>query len=64
MPPLLEDEPERPPLVVPLVSERRLPLPRLLPLVLPLELEDEFTGQLLIRVGLETSPWTMVSSLN
>jgi len=64
IPPLLEDEPERPPLeVVPLVSERRLLLPRL-PLVLPLELLEELTGQLLIRAGLETSPCTMVRSLN
>ena len=52
-----------PPLDVPLVSERRLLLPRLLPLLL-LELPDELTGQLLNSAGLETSPCTMVSSLN
>jgi hypothetical protein len=63
MPPLDDDEPERPPLEVPLVSERRLLLPRL-PLVFPLELPDEFTGQLLSNAGLETSPWTIISSLN
>ena len=64
MPPLDDDEPESPPLEVPLVSERRLLLPRLLPLLLPLELLDELTGQLLNSAGLETSPCTMVSSLN
>lgn len=62
IPPLVEDEPERPPLEVPLVSERRLLLPRLG--VLPLELLDEFTGQLLMRAGFETSPCTIVRSLN
>jgi hypothetical protein len=48
IPPLVDDEPESPPLDVPLVSERRLLLP-LLPLELPLL--DEFTGQLLSRAG-------------
>jgi len=62
IPPLVEDEPERPPPEVPLVSERRLLLPRLP--VLPLELLDEFTGQLLMRAGFETSPCTIVRSLN
>jgi len=67
MPPLDDDEPERPPLEVPLVSERRLLLPLLPPLLLPelpLELPEEFTGQLLIRAGFETSPCTIVRSLN
>jgi hypothetical protein len=49
MPPLDDDDPERPLLDEPLVSERRPLLPRL-PL-LPLELPDEFTGQLLRRAG-------------
>jgi len=62
IPPLVDDEPERPPLDVPLLlSERRLLLP-LLP-VLPVLLE-EFTGQLLSNAGFETSPCTMVRSLS
>jgi len=64
MPPLLDDEPERPLLDEPLASERRLPLPRLLPLLLPLELPEEFTGQLLSSAGFCTSPWTIWMLLN
>jgi hypothetical protein len=51
MPPLDDDDPERPLLDEPLVSERRPLLPRLPPVVLPLELPEEFTGQLLSRAG-------------
>src|SRR5258706_3661279 len=56
IPPLEEEEPDRPP-EVPLVSERRLllPVPPLVLLALPLE----STGQLLISAGLITSPCTI-----
>jgi len=52
MPPLVEDEPDRPPLDEPLLeSERRLLLPRLPLLPLELPLLDEFTGQLESSAG-------------
>ena len=63
IPPLVDEEPERPLLEEPLASERRLLLPRLPPELLPLELPDELTGQLLSRAGFWTSPWTIWMSL-
>jgi len=65
MPPLVEDEPDRPPLEEPLLeSERRLLLPRLPLLPLELPLLDEFTGQLESSAGFWTSPWTIWMFLN
>jgi len=64
MPPLVEDEPDRPPLEEPLLeSERRLLLPRL-PLLPLLPLLDEFTGQLESSAGFWTSPWMIWMFLN
>ncbi len=62
IPPLLDEDEPAAPLVLPeLLSDRRLLLPEP-PLVL-LDLPEEFTGQLDISAGLETSPCTMVRSL-
>jgi len=62
MPPLLDEDPEIPPELPELLSDRRLLLPEP-PLVL-LDLPDEFTGQFDISAGFETSPCTICRSLN